>query len=231
MCSMQNKERMQGLGERPKQESGQEPEGSLEERFGPEAEGSPEKRFKPEPEKSSVYVSFRRCEKKQESDTGRELLFSVIKKVYNVDLEVEKEPIQREAGGKPYLANHLDICFNISHSEGAVICVVGSIPMGIDLQIHRKRNIEKTAKRILSQEEWNWFEKSGHAVECFYEYWTKKESYLKYTGEGIRRELRELEYTDCRFYRIPFDSGYSCTLCIDGQWAGEIVAVETEVVR
>lgn len=206
MYFMQNKERMQGL----EQSSGQNLDDYLR--------------------KSSVYMSCGRCEKKQESDIGRTLLFSIVKKVYNVDLEVEKEPIQREVGGKPYLANHPDICFNLSHSEGAVICVVGSIPLGIDLQIHRKRNIEKTAKRILSQEEWNCFEKSGHAVECFYEYWTKKESYLKYTGEGIRRELRELEYTDCKFYRIPFDSGYSCTLCIAGQWAGEIVAVETKVV-
>ena len=93
MCSMQNKERMQGL----EQSAGQNLEDYLR--------------------KSSVYMSCGRCEKKQESKLGRTLLFSMVKKVYNVDLEVEKNPIQREAGGKPYLANHPDICFNVSHSE------------------------------------------------------------------------------------------------------------------
>lgn len=169
----------------------------------------------------------------QESRIGQELLLFIVKKVYGVDLAVEKNPVQREAGGKPYLVNHPDIHFNISHSDGAVICAVGRIPMGIDLQIHKtvcggslcRQRIEKTAKRILSKEEWDCFEKSGHAAECFYEYWTKKESYLKYTGEGIRRDLRELEYTGCKFWKVPFESGYSCTLCISEAWMGDIVII------
>lgn len=206
---------------------------------------------------SPVYLSVGRCEKRkksgmrlesrisqefgisqgsamsQESRIGQELLLFIVKKVYGVDLAVEKNPVQREAGGKPYLVNHPDIHFNISHSDGAVICAVGRIPMGIDLQIHKtvcggslcRQRIEKTAKRILSKEEWNCFERSGHAAECFYEYWTKKESYLKYTGEGIRRELRELEYTDCKFWKVPFESGYSCTLCISEEWMGDMIFI------
>lgn len=43
----------------------------------------------------------------------------------------------------------------------------------------------------------------------------KKESYLKFTGDGIRRELCEISYEGCRFYRLVMPEGYSGMVCVE----------------
>ena len=53
-------------------------------------------------------------------------------------LDGEKITIERNAHGKPYLPGHPQICFNISHSGEYAACAFASIPIGMDLQQHRR---------------------------------------------------------------------------------------------
>lgn len=145
---------------------------------------------------------------------GKKLLGQMLLEQYGIDLSQEKNPLGKERQGKPFLLHHPEIHFNISHSENLVSCGVGNIPLGLDIQFHKQGNFQKTAKRILSPEEWVKYEKAGCTPEMFFQFWTKKESYLKYTGEGIRRELSALSYEDVQFFALNLEQGYTGMVCI-----------------
>ena len=105
--------------------------------------------------------------------------------------------------GKPY-AHNLDIHFNISHSDDYVVCAVDSKPVGIDIEKIRPINL-KIAKRFFSEDEQKYLfrkkpEESDYTspptddlLKRFFEIWTAKEAYLKFTGEGISQELNALK--------------------------------------
>lgn len=145
---------------------------------------------------------------------GKKLLEQMLEKRYGILLSKEENPLGKEPKGKPFLVHHPEIYFNISHSENLVSCGVGNVPLGLDIQFHKMRNCEKTAKRILSSEEWLAYEKAGYTPEKFFHFWTKKESYLKYTGEGIRRELSALRYENVQFFSLEMEDGYTGMICV-----------------
>ena len=107
-----------------------------------------------------------------------------------------------EKNGKPY-AENADVHFNISHSGNLVVCAVDDKPVGIDVE--QIRNIElKVAKRVYTADELFYLfgfhpEEEDFSILPdekmrlrFFELWTAKEAYLKYTGEGIASELKTL---------------------------------------
>lgn len=88
--------------------------------------------------------------------------------------------------GKPILKNS-DIHFNISHSGDRVICGVGDSAIGIDIEMIRKLDYKSiymkfSADEIASLELLDETEQ----LDRFYRIWTLKESYVKYTGLGLR---------------------------------------------
>ena len=104
--------------------------------------------------------------------------------------------------GKPY-AENADVNFNISHSGNLVVCAVHDKPVGIDVE--QLRSIElKVAKRVYTDDELFYLFGFHPAEEDFssmpgekmlrrfFDLWTAKEAYLKYTGEGIASELKTL---------------------------------------
>ena len=46
-------------------------------------------------------------------------------------------PISIAEGGKPYFPDYPHIQFNLSHTDGAVVCAVSSPPVGVDLERSR----------------------------------------------------------------------------------------------
>lgn len=162
-------------------------------------------------------------EKKEQSRAGYWMLVDMVKTKYGHDLEKETDPVMRAETGKPYLRLHPELFFNISHSGEWITCAMGNVPVGIDIQYHRKIKLEQTAKKICNPEEWELFQQADterEKMDFLFQIWTKKESYLKYTGEGIRRELCELSYDGCRFYQLAMPKGYSGMVCVES-WMPE----------
>lgn len=168
----------------------------------------------------------RRLQNERNSLMGKKMVSQLLLKYYRIDLSLEKNPIRKTSMGKPYLINHPDIHFNISHSEQVVACVVAEEPVGLDVQFCNVKNIQKLAKKVLSIEEMEQWEKSECAEKVFLEFWTKKESYLKFTGDGIRSDLRTTTYDGAVFKTIDLCPGYIGMLCMPQKSTEKIQVVE-----
>lgn len=154
-------------------------------------------------EESYRKVSAQRQEKiqklKQKKDKIRSLGAELLLQ-YALKLEgVEEYEVAYSEGGKPYLQDKSFGLqewqlpwFNLSHAGNYAVCAVSDKEIGIDIEKMRD-NIKVTdlAKRFFSKEEQQAILDcpAEQKLELFTKIWTAKESYFKYTGEGLTRDL------------------------------------------
>ena len=117
------------------------------------------------------------------SQCGWELFRMGMQEQYGLD--GEKITIERNVHGKPYLPGHPQICFNISHSGEYAACAFASIPIGMDLQQHRRAAWERMAERYFSAEDQKRLAAAENAETLFFRIWTEEESYGKWRGTGL----------------------------------------------
>lgn len=151
-------------------------------------------------DKKQKVSRFRFDDDKKRSAIGEMLAKKAVEEFCG--MSVEDVILRAGENGKPY-AENAGVHFNISHSGNLVVCAVNDKPVGIDVE--QIRNIElKVAKRVYTHDELFYLFGFHPADEdfCmvpdekmllrFFELWTAKEAYLKYTGEGIASELKTL---------------------------------------
>jgi 4'-phosphopantetheinyl transferase len=95
--------------------------------------------------------------------------------------------------GKPHLLGHSDLDFSISHSGGlALIAVTRGRRLGADVERVRPRtDVLAIARGSLSVRERQAIESLGAGGARrteFFHCWTRKEAYLKLSGEGMQRD-------------------------------------------
>lgn len=141
----------------------------------------------------------------------------VLRRILASYLEVEPTALRFEVSryGKPYLSN-ASLFFNISHSGDCLLVAVSDFEsIGVDIElIKSKRNLLGVAKRCFSVDELNfWRHLPEEArVEVFYQFWVRKEAFVKAVGRGIALglELCELQLPDlARLSKIPGDFGWA----------------------
>lgn len=89
--------------------------------------------------------------------------------------------------GKPYIKEYPNLWYNLSHSGEYVALAVDEQPIGVDIERIR-RDHQKLVKRFFSEEEA--LSLADHwSDEVFTKLWTRKESYIKATGYGMRMPL------------------------------------------
>lgn len=93
----------------------------------------------------------------------------------------------KNADGKPYIKEYPNLYYNLSHSKDYVAIVVDEQPVGIDIE-YMRIGYQKLVKRFFSEEEVQALE-ADWSDEAFTKLWTRKESYLKATGYGMRMPL------------------------------------------
>jgi 4'-phosphopantetheinyl transferase len=149
-----------------------------------------------------------RQKKKRLQSLGAGLLLNLVLHRYDISVDA----LRTNENGKPIVEG---ICFNLSHSGDYVICAVSEKPVGCDIE-KIKEAPKQVEKRAFSPEENSYLKQfSGDAYNReFFRLWTKKESFLKMKGVGIRVCLQTLEMTECYFkeYDIP---GYQVTVCAE----------------
>jgi 4'-phosphopantetheinyl transferase len=102
--------------------------------------------------------------------------------------------------GKPALAitaSQDRLCFNLSHAGGlALYAVANGREVGIDLECVRPiSEAEQIAKRFFSSRENAVLQTlaSGMKQEAFFNCWTRKEAFIKATGDGLARPLDQFD--------------------------------------
>jgi len=116
--------------------------------------------------------------------------------------------------GKPVLVDHPWLKFNLSHTlDYAAIAVTRDCHVGVDLEsVHRKvTNLSRLAARKLATSEWERIkscDESSRTVQ-FLRAWTRKEAFIKATGEGLSRDLKTVEVS-------LEDSSKSLLVSLDG---------------
>ncbi len=106
-------------------------------------------------------------------------------------LGVDSALIQREEGGKPYIISGEH--FSVSHSDNVMAIAKADFNIGIDIQFTRDLDVLKLARRYFSQDE---LEMVRDNPETFYELWTAKEAYCKFTGRGLAEILEKKSIVD-----------------------------------
>ncbi|MGB0561829.1 MAG: 4'-phosphopantetheinyl transferase family protein [Spirulinaceae cyanobacterium] len=91
--------------------------------------------------------------------------------------------------GKPYLAQH-PVQFNLSHSgDGLIYAFSRDRPIGVDIeQLQRAKDWLPLARRFFCGTEASAIAAVPAAEQAiaFFKLWTRKEAYLKATGEGLQ---------------------------------------------
>lgn len=109
--------------------------------------------------------------------------------------------------------------FNISHSEDIVACAIDSSNIGIDIEKVRKFPIE-IASIFFDEEEQEYCLQEDRLL---FKIWTRKESYLKATGEGVRGLKRTVgtvkagelinHFCGYEFVEVYLDPEYETVIC------------------
>ncbi len=87
--------------------------------------------------------------------------------------------------GKPYLAEHPQLHFNLSHSADMIAIAIDAHPLGIDIEHMRPRRLAALARRIMSEQSYEAFIAGGERIEEFYSYWCACEALVKQAGNSI----------------------------------------------
>lgn len=131
--------------------------------------------------------------------TEHDLAYRLLALAMERELGLHSLPeIAREPDGKPFFPSQPDICFNLSHSYGAAVCVLHDKPVGVDME-----KLRSAPKRL----------SAGMEDEAFFRLWTAKEATIKRQGLGIGALVRPLEPDPlCRCVEGLLD-GYIVTVC------------------
>ena len=136
------------------------------------------------------------------------LLKRALKEVYGID---ENPELIEQEGGKPMLKDHPEIHFNLSHCKSAVACVIGDEPVGVDIERIRNYNAQ-LARHTMNDKELQEIKASTDEARAFIRLWTKKETVLKLTGEGIRSDLKTVLNRENVRFDVTEGDDYVCTV-------------------
>jgi 4'-phosphopantetheinyl transferase len=117
--------------------------------------------------------------------------------------------------GKPHLRNN--VSFNISHSDGCVVCAVSKnkVPLGIDIEKIKPINANDF-NLIFSETIIKEINNSQEPYIQFYRYWTAAESALKADGRGFSIDTDKVmvdlssntvRIENCVWHLTPIDVG------------------------
>lgn len=127
----------------------------------------------------------------------------------------------RAPGGKPYFIDRPHVHFSISHSGAYWLCAMGAQPLGLDIQQHRSGAFSAIARRFFHPEEIDYLAQGS--TFAFFQVWAAKESYVKYTGRGIRGDFGAFSVVEngkiktrlegAQLVFVPFSPAYTVCLC------------------
>lgn len=173
------------------------------------------------PERKQQADGYRRQEDKLRCVTAHALLKTA--------LGTDRFQVEKQAFGKPRVEDREGFFYNLSHSGRYVVIAWGGSEVGVDVQEHdASTKTDRIAQHFFAPEEQAYV--AGNPRR-FYEIWTKKESYLKYTGAGLQKDLRSFSVLtpdpEIRYLYRTLGDEYSLSLCTaENDYAFELLDVK-----
>ena len=154
-------------------------------------------------------------------------------------------PIHYSATGKPELLNS-PLDFSISHTQHLLVALFSlEGPVGIDLESsHRRLPWKKLAARFFASEEAAFLAAAASEDEMrrtFLQFWTRKEAFVKATGEGIADQLKHfrvdqeqlqrlvneewLESQDWSLQTLDLGTDWICSAALPRSWADHKIPI------
>lgn len=94
--------------------------------------------------------------------------------------------------GKPRFEN-CNVHYNLTNTNGLICCAVHDTEVGIDAEVIRPYT-ERRAERVCTDREKHAIKSAADIDLEFIKYWTLKESYVKYTGDGLGYGAKNAEF-------------------------------------
>ncbi|NFA43456.1 4'-phosphopantetheinyl transferase superfamily protein [Clostridium botulinum] len=170
----------------------------------------------------------------KKKDVSRTLIGEIlIRNIINEELCINNRQIKfkKNKYGKPYLREHPQFNFNISHSGDFIICAVDNKPIGIDIEEKKNIDYKKIARKFFTVSEFSYIvnQNLDFQLSKFYEIWTLKESYIKCCGKGLSIPLNSFsvdidqsnnikviannEYMEYTLKNFNIGSSYKMAIC------------------
>ena len=104
--------------------------------------------------------------------------------------------VEKDEKGRPYFPDLPIVHFSLAHSGDMAVCAISDAPVGVDIQQWRDLKTD-IAERFFHPAEKEHLRHLGgdEYKKDFYALWCLKESYIKYTGNGLSEALDELDFT------------------------------------
>ena len=141
-----------------------------------------------------LMISLLEIDHKKQHSHAHSLLRECLKP-YGIDYS-ENTPVIKNKYGKPSLAEHPEINYNISHADGIAACIVSERVCGIDCEMVKDYR-PKVMPRVFSEIEIAMVESlSGYDRDMmFFRLWTLKEAFVKAVGQGISYPMKEVVFS------------------------------------
>ena len=72
------------------------------------------------------------------------------------------------------------------------MCIIAGEEVGIDVQEHKKVNYERMLTRMVPADMVREILESDQMEKAFFAQWVLREAYIKWTGEGLSKDLRKI---------------------------------------
>ena len=160
------------------------------------------------------------CRQKEETSAEERVQQAVEAFCSNQGKPVPQVRLFHDSRGKPCL-NEKNLHISVSHSGELWGCAVSLCPVGLDIQEERKQETCRIARRFFHPAECAYLEQTE--FRPFLAVWAAKESYVKYTGEGITDGFGAFFVADRNgmvsgingafLQAVPFRLGYQIYIC------------------
>jgi len=142
------------------------------------------------------------------------LAYRLLKQGLREEYGITENPVfEYNAHGKPAIAGHPEICFNLSHCKEAAACVISDAPVGIDVESIRSYK-DSLAQYTMNDEELQCIQKAANPAVAFIRLWTMKEAALKLIGTGISNDLKTVLQENPQYHFTTHEAlSYIYTVC------------------
>ncbi len=118
---------------------------------------------------------------------------TLLRHVLSAFYGIENAEIERIKHGKPYLKEERAPFFSISHTKETVFIAIADAELGLDAElISRTVDYPSILSSYFSEEE----RREITSTENFLKHWIVKESFIKYLGGTIARDLKRIAYVN-----------------------------------